>query len=77
MAPPSGEPSSDSNSGGPITIAPMQIMSQKYSIRLFLYGGGGDSPLLDLLGFAAGKNIVTLDKTTYRFKSATSTLSTV
>ena len=44
---------------GPITIAPMQIMSQKYSIRLFLYEGGGggeDSPLLDLLGFAAGKN---------------------
>ena len=42
---------------GPITIAPMQIMSQKYSIRLFLYEEGeGDSPLLDLLGFAAGKN---------------------
>ena len=40
---------------GPITIAPMQIMSQKYSIRLFLYEEGGDSPLLDLLGFAAGK----------------------
>ena len=60
---------------GPINISSTLIMSLLYSMRLFLYEG--DSPLLDLLGFAAGKNIVTLDKTTYRFKSATSTLSTV
>ena len=43
---------------GSITIATMPIVSIRYCLRLFLYGGGeGDSPLLDLLGFAAGKNV--------------------
>ena len=43
---------------GPITIDTMPIRSPSYSMRLFSPegGGGGDSPLLDLLGFAAGKN---------------------
>ena len=41
---------------GPITIDTMPIRSPSYSMRLFFPGeGGGDSPLLDLLGFAAGK----------------------
>ena len=50
---------------GPITIAPMQIMFSRHPMRLFLYGGGGgggDSPLLYLLGFAAGKNCQTHEK---------------
>jgi len=45
---------------GPITIDTMPIRSPRYSMRLF--PPGGDSPLLDLLGFAAGKKTEQRDR---------------
>ena len=42
---------------GPVNIVSVLIMSLKYSMQFFVYGRGGeegDSPLIDLLGFAAG-----------------------
>jgi len=51
---------SPKNLVGPINIDTMGIRSPRYSMRLFS-PGEEDSPLLDLLGFAAGK------KTRYMF----------